>query len=120
MCSREPGDTAGRTSLGQDARRRLAYIGIVRLEEVINERSVIDASFRKRACDAAFRTLSSSTPELMRRGIQALAVVAGAPEQAITKAFASAPQTEIAADARACMFYLKKRQVSNRDACLRV
>jgi hypothetical protein len=98
-------------SWGQTRDNPAGYIGIVHLEKVINERSIVDATFRERACKAALRALSSSTPDLVRRGIQVLAVVAGAAEQSNIKTFISAPQTEIAADAKACMFYLKRRKV---------
>jgi hypothetical protein len=109
LCTRGP--HGERFSWGQTRDNPAGYIGIVHLKRVIDERSVVDAMFRERACEAAFRALSSSTPDLVRRGIQVLAVVAGAPEQSTIKTFTSSPDADIAADAKACMFYLKRRNV---------
>jgi dienelactone hydrolase len=108
LCTRGPhGDSF---SWGQTRDNPAGYVGIVHLEDIVNERSAIDPDFRACAREAARRALASDMPDLVRRGIQVLAVVAGRQEQSLIESFVSSSEAEVAADARACIFYLKRRK----------
>lgn len=85
------------------------FVGLDLLRRFVAERTEQDPGFPADARDAATKAMRSSDLELARKGVQVLAVLGGpelAPEIA---ALTELNEPELAGDARACLFELRRR-----------
>jgi hypothetical protein len=85
------------------------YVGVEHLEKVVADRMRADPSFLARAKHVAESALSSTDQRFLHRAIQVLAVLGSETEVKRLAPFTSHENPEVAADARAAIFYLKKR-----------
>jgi hypothetical protein len=92
---------------GQTRRAPPGYLGVDHLRRIVEELSQTIPDFKERACVIVRAVLTSEQPELVRRAIQIAAVIGGPSEIPVVRQFVNSPLAEVAADARACVFYLK-------------
>lgn len=85
------------------------YIGVEHLQRIVHERSENDSSFLERAREAVTLALRSDNLVILRRGIQVAAVVGGESELIAVAGLAQSEIQKVAADAKASVFYLKRR-----------
>ena len=96
-------------SWGQSRDKPSGYISVEHLERVVIEFGATFPAFREHARKVVNLAIGSQEPEFVRRAIQVAAVVGSAVELEKIKTLVDSDQPEIAADARACVFYLKRR-----------
>lgn len=89
------------------------YVGLEHLSRVVAERSENDADFEKEALIAARTSLSSTFPDIVRRGIQVIAVIGDESDEPTIKVLTRNENELIKADAKACSFELKQRRRRN-------
>jgi len=85
------------------------YVGLEHLSRVVAERSENDADFEKEVLMAARASLSSNFPDIVRRGIQVIAVIGDEADFSKIKTLTTDETESIQADAKACSFELKRR-----------
>jgi hypothetical protein len=95
---------------GQTRQNPPGYVGVDHLRRIVEEFSQTIPDFSERARVIVHAALTSDQPELVRRAIQIAAVIGGPSEIHAVRQLANSPQAEVAADARACVFYLTKRR----------
>lgn len=93
---------------GQTRREPPGYVGVDLLRRVVEEYSQTTPDFSESARVVVRAALASEQPGLVRRAIQVAAVIGGPSEMHVVRQLVDTPQGEIAADARACVFYLTK------------
>ena len=103
------GPHGDRFTWGQTRNKPPGYVGLEHLSRIIVEFSENDADFPKRALMAARASLSSAYPDIVRRGIQVIAVIGDESDEPKIKALTMNKNESIKADARACSFVLKQR-----------
>jgi len=94
---------------GQTRNEPPGYVGLEHLRRVVAEFSENDATFENRALIAARASLSSDFPDIIRRGIQVIAVIGEESDFPKIKTLTSNENKSIRADAKACFFELKRR-----------
>lgn len=94
---------------GQTRREPAGFVGVNLLERVADEMATTVPKFKERARLILRMAFHSELPELVRRAIQVAAVVGGNVELELIRSFITSSIPEIAADAKACSFYLKRR-----------
>jgi len=85
------------------------YVGIEHLRCIVAEKEEIDRSFRVRAKAVIQKALLSDDVNLLRRAIQVAAIVGGQAELRHISTLTKHESEQVAADARASEFYLRKR-----------
>jgi len=85
------------------------FVELEFLERIVREKEEHDASFPERARAVVRAALSSPDPNFVRRALQVAAVVGGDAELKQVLDFTSHESDEIASDAKASAFHLKKR-----------
>ncbi|MDN7585642.1 hypothetical protein [Burkholderia seminalis] len=93
---------------GQTRREPPGYVGVDHLREIVEEFSQTIPDFSERAHAVVRTALASEQPDLVRRAIQIAAVIGGPSEMHVIQQLVVSPRAEVAADARACVFYLTK------------
>jgi len=96
-------------SWGQRKNKPPGYVGVEHLLQIVQERSENDSSFLERAREAVKLALRSDNPVILRRGIQVAAVVGGESELVAVASLVQSEVQNVAADAKASAFYLKRR-----------
>jgi hypothetical protein len=94
---------------GQTRNEPPGYVGLEHLRQIVAEYSENNAEFGKRALIAARASLSSSFPDIVRRGIQVIAVIGDETDAPRIKSLTANENESIKADAKACSFELKQR-----------
>ena len=84
------------------------YVGLTHLEEIVAREEEATPGFLNRAHSVALAALGSSDPDLVRRGLQVLGVVGTAADLESVKLLAASSDPAVAADAKACVFQLKR------------
>lgn len=95
---------------GQARREPPGHVGVLHLERRVDELASSIPSFRQRALGVVNLAMNSPLPELARRAIQVAAVVGGEAELSRLERLAPGLSPSVAADARACLFFLKHRR----------
>ena len=108
------GPHGDRFTWGQTKSEPPGYVGIEHLEKVVAERQDADLTFRQRVRDIVRVALASTDARLSRRAIQLAGVVGGEEELHRIVAMTTSGEEAVAADAKACSFYLKRRLKSER------
>jgi len=103
------GPHGGHFTWGPTRKTKARYIGLVHLKEVVADLSQRDPAFLGRATEVAVRALGSHMSEVIRRGIQILAVIGD--KELIDKIvpLVRHSDAQVAADAKACVFELKRK-----------
>jgi len=96
-------------SWSQTRREPPGYVGVVHLQEIVEEQAVIDPGFVSRAKEIVAMALTSKNPEVLRRAIQVAAVLGDEDELKAISGMVKHTDASVAADARASAFHLKKR-----------
>lgn len=94
---------------GQSRNSPPGYVGIEHLETIVVELASSIPDFMPRARTVVSTAMGSELPSLVRRAIQVAAVVGQKLELAQIIALQGHADSDVAADARASAFYLKKR-----------
>lgn len=94
---------------GQARNEPAGYVGICHLEEIAAERTESVPDFVERARSMVSVAVTSEVSELVRRAIQVAAVVGGKEELQLILRLTEHDDPEIAAEAKACSFYMKRR-----------
>jgi len=84
------------------------YIGLKHLKEIVAEFANNEPEFIRRAHAIAKAALLSVYPEIVRRGIQVIAVIGDISDFDKIEALTAHQDDSIQADAKACIFELKK------------
>lgn len=85
------------------------YVGVEHLQSIVAERMQVDPSFVTRAKHVAELALSSTDQNFLCRAIQVASVVGSDNELKRLVPFSTHENSEVAAHARAAVFYLKRR-----------
>jgi len=85
------------------------YVGIEHLQEIIEEKNKLEASFSESARHVVAMALKSNNPNFLRRAIQIAAVVGSEIELQEIAYLTKHENSKVAADARACAFQLKAK-----------
>lgn len=93
---------------GQTRREPPGYVGVDHLRRIVEEFSQTIPDFSERACAVVRTALASEQPDLVRRAIQIAAVISCPSEMHMIRQLVVSPHGEVAADAKACIFYLTK------------
>jgi hypothetical protein len=94
---------------GQSRNEPAGYVGICHLEEIAAEMTASVPEFVARARSMVRIAVTSDDSELSRRAIQVAAVVGDKEELQLIRQLTEHEDPEIAAEAKACFFYLKRR-----------
>jgi len=94
---------------GQARREPAGYVGVVHLQEIVEEQSDLDPTFLNRAKAAVGLALRSENPKILRRAIQVASVLGSEEEIKVISSIVKHGDVSVAADARACTFHLKNR-----------
>lgn len=94
---------------GQTRSTPAGYVGVSHLQDIVSELASSIPGFQERALLAVNAAMHSELPDLVRSAIQVSAVIGGRRELQLVKDLASSLDTAVASDARACIFYLKRR-----------
>lgn len=94
---------------GQTRREPSGYVGLEHLQEIVEENAKSDPSFLTKARSVVALALSSKEPLIIRRAIQVAAVLGSQGELEAVSQFTKSENEAIAADAKASVFYLKRR-----------
>lgn len=86
------------------------YVGLLHLQEIVAREEQAAPGFTARSRAVALSALQSSLPELIRRGLQVLAVVGDGDDIASAKGLTASDDSAVVADAKACIFELKMRR----------
>lgn len=98
---------------GQTRSEPRGYVGLEHLQRIVAERETLDPTFPDQVRSVVARALASSEPIFLRRAIQVAAAVSGAADQRCVAPLTAHPEPSVAADARACLFVLRRRAVDN-------
>ena len=85
------------------------YVGVEHLQSIVAEKTQIDPTFLTRAKVVADQALASADPNFLCRAIQVAAVVGSDNELRRMATFTAHEIELVAANARAGVFYLKRR-----------
>jgi hypothetical protein len=83
-------------------------VGLTHLQEIVAREEDANPGFLSRAHSVALVALRSSHSELVRRGLHVLGVVGTGADLESVKPLVASQDPEIAADAKACVFQLKR------------
>ena len=84
------------------------YSGLDHLRDIVAEKSANDPEFPERSYEIAIAAIGSGNLELIRRGIQILAVVGDRNDVDKIKSFTDHCVDVVANDAKACLYELKR------------
>lgn len=90
------------------------YVGVEHLQGIVAEKEESDANFLARARTVVGKAFLSTDLNVLRRAIQVAAVVGGEAELQKLAALTTHENESVADDARASMFYLRKRLGATR------
>ncbi|MDN7488987.1 MULTISPECIES: hypothetical protein [unclassified Burkholderia] len=93
---------------GQTRQEPPGYVGVDHLRKIVEEFSRTIPDFSEKACAVVRAALASEQPDLVRRAVQIAAVIGGPSELHVIRQLVASAHSEVAADARACVFYLTK------------
>jgi hypothetical protein len=93
---------------GQTRSSPPGYVGLTHLEDIVAREEKARPGFSTRARSVALAALGSSHPDLVRRGLQVLGVVGTGTDLESVKPLAGSQDPQVAADAKACIFQLKR------------
>lgn len=93
----------------QTRKKPAGHFSVEHLQEIITKKEENDPSFPSKIRDVILKAFSSTNPNLLRRAIQVAAVVGGEAELQRIEAFTSHEDESVAADARASMFYIRRK-----------
>lgn len=96
-------------SWGQTRAQPPGYVGIDHLREIAGNMATSIPGFEQRTRPVIRLAMQSSMPDLVRRAVQVAAVVGGEDELREVKQLVESANQEVASDARACVFHLKRR-----------
>lgn len=94
---------------GQTRRNPPGYVGVEHLQVIVDENAKSDVSFTKKAQSIVALALTSKEPQIVRRAIQVAAVLGSQAELEAVSRLTKSENEVVAADAKACVFYLKRR-----------
>ena len=96
-------------SWGQTKRAPPGYVGIEHLEKLVEEREAASAGYRTELRKRVALGLASGDERLLQRCVQVAAVVGEREELKVLQSMGTVSQGNVAADARAAAFHLKRR-----------
>ena len=91
------------------------YVGVEHLQRIVAEKEEIDSGFPVRARAIVGRALQSNHTSILRRAIQVAAVVGDEATLRSVSALTGHENEAIAGDARASVFYLRRRLGGKRE-----
>lgn len=103
------GPHGSKFSWGQTRSHPAGYVGVEHLQRIVSEKEEHRPGFTERASAVVRAALSSADPNFVRRALQVAAVVGGEVELKHVLDFISHGSDEVANDAKASAFHLKKR-----------
>lgn len=95
-------------SWSQTKKEPPGYTSLEHLREIVAEKTENDISFPSRARAIAQRAITAEDLDMIRRGIQILAVVGTKEDIKLIEPLISHQASAISKDAKACLFVLKK------------
>jgi hypothetical protein len=93
---------------GQTRDQPAGFVDLELLTKFAAEMEALIPNFRCRAQEVVRIGMRSTVPLLVRKSIQVAAVVGGEEELRLVKQFVQSDEADVASDARACAFYLKR------------
>jgi hypothetical protein len=103
------GPHGSRFTWGQTKKEPAGYVGIDHLERIVSELTETIPGFMERAKLIVNIAFDSNVSEVVRRAIQVAAVIGGSEELRKIRQLDGPEFSEVASDAKACAFYLKRR-----------
>ena len=94
---------------GQTKNEPPGYVGVEHLERIVREKSSIDSSFNSEAKKVMRIALKSNNTNILIRAIQIGAVIGSESDLIIISALTKHQNDVVISNARASVFYLKKR-----------
>lgn len=89
------------------------YVGIKRLEKIVQEKIASNGNFPERAKSVVLIALKSSNEDIIIRAIQILAAIGYATDVEIISKFTTCKSQMVSKNAKACEFYLKMKANEN-------
>jgi hypothetical protein len=102
-------------SWGQTRQQPPGYVGVEHLERIVAERLSNDPRFLGRLTAVVDLALSSTHASLLRRAVQVAAIIGGTSMLERVGGLRSHNNDKVAADARASVFYLKRKLRIRRE-----